>query len=166
MKTILFFTSLFLINITYAQWETESYVDNKGNETGETFEYFDVLGVFSDKKINEGKCAFFVIHDEHAKNYNITIYPFDDVKKEKWKKNTFQHIWLTTPSGEEIELNSFCYKKRLVLFSDDDYLALKQSISEAGLYSLHLNLEGKDQEKEYSFQFIIYQPWVNSLPIL
>lgn len=161
MKTILFFTSLFVINMVYAQWETAYYADNKGIETSESFEYFDVLGVFSDKKINEGKCAFFVIHDEHAKNYNISIYPFDDVKK-----NTFQHIWLTTPSGEEIELNSFCYKKRLVLFSDDDYLALKQSISEAGLYSLHLNLEGKDQEKEYSFQFIIYQPWVNSLPIL
>jgi len=166
MKTILIFISLFLVKITYAQWETAYYVDNKGKETTESYKYIDILGVFSDEKINDGKCAFFVVHDEKAENYNISIYPFDGVKKERWKKNTFQHVWLTTPSGEEVQLNTFCYKKGLVLFSDEDYLAFKQSITEIGLYSLHLNLEGKDQGKEYSFQFTIYEPWVNSLPFL
>ena len=66
---------------TLAQWETEYYVDDFGEPTGESFQYFDVVGVFSNSATTNSDCGFLIKHDE-GDNYSVSIYPYNRTTRE------------------------------------------------------------------------------------
>jgi hypothetical protein len=155
MKQLFFSIALAMTGVSYAQWNTEYYVDDFGDKTNETFEYFDVVGVFTNSATTNSDCGFFVKHDGQTKSYTISIYPYNRKSKESWISSTFQEIKLKQPSGDVAVLSGFCYKKGQILFSEEDYPIFKDAISQSGDYTFLLNYEGKYTESRYKFNFTI-----------
>jgi hypothetical protein len=155
MKQLILCASMMLTFTTLAQWETEYYVDDFGDRTGETFEFFDVVGVFSNSATTNSDCGFFVKHDKDAESYTISIYPYNRKSRESWTSNTFQDVKLKQPSGDVETLSAFCYKKGQILFSEEDYPIFKDAISQSGEYTLLLKYKGKYSESSYKFNFTI-----------
>jgi len=155
MKQLILFASMMLTFTTLAQWETEHYVDDFGDETQETFYYFDVVGVFSNSATTNSDCGFFVKHDDNEGSYTISIYPYNRDSRESWTSSTFQDIKLKKCSGDVEALSGFCYKKGQVLFSEEDYPIFKEAISQSGDYTFLLKYDGNYSESSYKFNFTI-----------
>lgn len=139
---------------TLAQWETEYYVDDFGEPTGESFQYFDVVGVFSNSATTNSDCGFLIKHDE-GDNYSVSIYPYNRTTRESWINSSYQTVMLKTPSGEVKDIKSFCYKKGMVLFSDDEYPIFKDAISKSGYYTFLLKYTNDYSEAKYKFNFTL-----------
>jgi len=154
LKKLLFITLLLLNLTSYAQWETHEYVDDFGDATGESFEYFQATGLFSNSATTNSECGFLVKHNE-GKSYSISIYPYNRNTKERWIKSTFQNVLIKTPLGEVKELNTFASKTGVLLFSDEDYQSLKSIIEQKGRYVLVLKYEGDYSSNKYKFEFNI-----------
>lgn len=154
MKQLILCASMMLTLTTLAQWETEYYVDDFGEPTGETFEYFDVVGVFSNSATTNSECAFIVKHDK-GESYSVSIYPYNGSRRESWINSTYQTVMLKTPSGEIKDIKSFCYKKGIVLFSDDEYPIFKDAIAKSGAYTFLLKYEDDYSEAKYKFNFTL-----------
>jgi hypothetical protein len=155
MKQLFLSIALAMTGVSYAQWNTEYYVDEFGEKTNETFEYFDVVGVFTNSATTNSDCGFFVKHDGNEGSYTISIYPYNRDSRESWTSNTFQDIKLKKPSGDVETLSGFCYKKGQVLFSEEDYPIFKDAISQSGDYTFLLKYNGKYSESSYKFKFTI-----------
>jgi len=136
MKQLFLSIALAMTGVSYAQWNTEYYVDDFGDKTNETFEYFDVVGVFTNSATTNSDCGFFVKHDGQTKSYTISIYPYNRKSKESWISSTFQEI-------------------KLKQLSEEDYPIFKDAISQSGDYTFLLNYEGKYTESRYKFNFTI-----------
>jgi hypothetical protein len=155
MKQLILCASMMLTLTTLAQWETEYYVDDFGEPTGETFEYFDELGVFSNSATTNSECAYFVKHDKNSENFSISIYPYNSKSKESWISSTFQEAKIKNPSGDVVIVKAFCYKKGQVIFSDEDYPIFRDAISDVGDYTFLMKYEGKYSASTYKFKFTI-----------
>jgi hypothetical protein len=155
LKKLLFITLLLSLNLTsYAQWETYEYVDDFGDATGDTFEYFQTTGLFSNSATTNSECGFLVKHDE-GESYSISIYPYNRNTKERWTKGTFQNVLIKTPSGEVEEINTFASKTGVLLFSNEDYQSLKTVMEQKGKHILVLKYEGDYSSSKYKFEFDI-----------
>ena len=155
MKQLFLSIALAMTGVSYAQWNTEYYVDEFGEKTNETFYYFDAVGVFSNSATTNSDCGFFVKRDDDEGSYTISIYPYNRDSRESWTSSTFQDIKLKKPSGDVETLSGFCYKKGQVLFSEEDYPILKDAISQSGEYTFLLKYDGKYSESSYKFNFTI-----------
>lgn len=155
MKQLFLSIALAMTGVSYAQWNTDYYVDDFGDKTNETFYYFDVVGVFTNSATTNSDCGFFVKHDDNEESYTISIYPYNRTSRESWTISTFQDIKLKKPSGDVETLSGFCYKKGQVLFSEEDYPIFKDAISQSGEYTFLLNYNGKYSESSYKFNFTI-----------
>jgi len=155
MKQLFFSIALAMTGVSYAQWKTEYYVDDFGEPTEDTFEYFDAIGVFSNSATTNSECGYFIKHDRDQEIYSISIYPYNRSSKESWVGSTFQNVKLKRPEGDVLTLNSFCYKKGRVIFSKEDYPLFKDAISEPGQYTFLLRYIGKYSESKYMFDFTI-----------
>ena len=155
MKQLFLSIALAMTGVSYAQWNTEYYVDEFGEKTNETFYYFDVVGVFSNSATTNSDCGFFVKRDDNEGSYTISIYPYNRDSRESWTSSTFQDIKLKKPSGDVETLSGFCYKKGQVLFSEEDYPIFKEAISQSGDYTFLLKYDGNYSESSYKFNFTI-----------
>ena len=155
MKQLFLSIALAMTVVSYAQWETEYYVDDFGEPTGEAFEYFDVVGVFSNSATTNSECAFLIKHDD-GDSYSVSIYPYNRTRRESWINSSYQTVMIKTPSGEVKDIKSFCYKKGLVLFSDDEYPIFKDAISESGDYTFLLKYQDDYSEAKYKFNFTLH----------
>jgi hypothetical protein len=155
MKQLFLSIALAMTGVSYAQWNTEYYVDEFGEKTNETFYYFDAVGVFSNSATTNSDCGFFVKRDDDEGSYTISIYPYNRDSRESWTSSTFQDIKLKKPSGDVETLSGFCYKKGQVLFSEEDYPIFKDAISQSGDYTFLLKYNGKYSESSYKFNFTI-----------
>tara|TARA_R110002110_G_scaffold171114_8_gene373392 strand:+ start:1126 stop:1590 length:465 start_codon:yes stop_codon:yes gene_type:complete len=152
MKQLFLFASMMLSVTAYSQWKTDTYVDDFGEETGEEFQYFHVDGIFSNSATTNSTCGFFLKHSD-GELYSVTIYPYNRDVRERWTESTYQDIKLKTPSGEVKTIAGFCYKKGLVLFSDQDYQVFKDAIVEEGEYTFLLKHNTKYSHSSYRFKF-------------
>ena len=94
MKQLFFSIALAMTGVSYAQWKTEYYVDDFGEPTEDTFEYFDAIGVFSNSATTNSECGYFIKHDRNQEIYSISIYPYNRSSKESWVGSTFQDVKL------------------------------------------------------------------------
>tara|TARA_R100001440_G_scaffold39562_2_gene59040 strand:- start:3979 stop:4446 length:468 start_codon:yes stop_codon:yes gene_type:complete len=154
MKQLILYASMMLTLTTLAQWETEYYVDDFGDKTGESFEYFDAVGVFSNSATTNSPCGFLIKHDE-GDNYSVSIYPYNRTTRERWINNSYQTVMIKIPSGEIREIKCFCYNKGMVLFSDDEYPLFNDAISKSGNYTFLMRYEDDYSESKYKFNFTI-----------
>ena len=155
MNFLILTTAVMLSVTSHSQWMTETYVDDFGEETGQDFQYFESVGIFSNSATTNSPCGFFIIHNEVEEMFSVSIYPYDRDNKESWTESTSQYIKIKTPSGKVKTVVGFCYEKGLVLFSDGDYKVFKKAISDKGDYTFLLNYEGEYSDNKYRFNFTI-----------
>jgi hypothetical protein len=155
MKQLILFASVMLSVTAHSQWMTETYVDDFGAETGQDFQYFESVGLFSNSATTNSPCGFFIIHNEVEDMFSVSIYPYDRDTKESWIESTYQDIKIKTPSGKVKTVVGFCYEKGLVLFSDEDYKVFKNAIADKGDYTFLLNYKGEYSDNKYRFKFKI-----------
>ena len=152
MKSIL--TLLFLLSylIAFSQWGIGSYVDEFGEETGESFLHQTVSGTFSNSKIACSECSYFIEHNKKDKLLGIIIYPFGGEEKEQWKEDTFQYFQLITPKGKQVNIETFCFDG-MMYFSEEEYKQLMRAIKGHGEYKVTCNYDDGNSISSYVFNF-------------
>ena len=112
-----------------------------------------VEGLFTNSATTNSKCGFFI--KDTGTGYTVSIYPYNNSSKERWVESTYQNVKIKTPSGGVLIINSFCYKKGVVLLSDEMYAEIKKTISEVGKYIFLLKYKSDYSESSYRFNFTI-----------
>ncbi len=154
MKNLLLATVLILSGISYGQWDTYEYKDDFGDPTGNTFDAFQVVGLFSNSATTNGDCGFVFKHDV-GESYTVIIYPYNRTTTERFIKGTFQTVKIKTPTGIE-KIETFVSKGGDIFFSDENYKDLHSIISIPGEYVFLLNYENDYSTSKYMFTFTIF----------
>jgi len=153
MKNLLLVSVLLLSVVSYAQWETYEYKDEFGDPTGNTFEVFQVVGLFSNSVAIDEDCGFVFKHDV-GEAYTVIIYPYNRTSHERFVEATFQLLKIKTANGVE-EVEAFVSRKGEVFFGNNNYTTLYNIISKPGEYTILLNYENNYTESKYIFSFVI-----------
>lgn len=153
MKNLLLVSVLLLSVASYAQWETYEYKDEFGDPTGNTFEVFQVTGLFSNSVATNEDCGFVFKHDV-GEAYTVILYPYNRTTTERFVEGTFQLIKIKTSNNVE-QIEVFVSKRGEVYFGDNNYTALHNVISKPGEYTMLLNYENDYTESKYIFSFVI-----------
>jgi hypothetical protein len=153
MKNLLLILVLLSSMASYAQWETYEYKDEFGDPTGNTFEVFQITGLFSNSVAVNEDCGFVFKHDV-GEAYTIIIYPYNGMNHERFVEATFQLLKVKTPNGVK-EVEAFVSRKGEVFFGNNNYTTLYNIISKPGEYTILLDYENNYTESKYIFSFVI-----------
>jgi len=153
MKNLLLGLTLLLSTLSYAQWETYEYKDEFGDPTGNTFEVFQAVGLFSNSVAINEDCGFVFKHDI-GEAYTVIIYPYNRTSHERFVEATFQLLKVKTANGVE-EVEAFVSRKGEIYFGKDNYTALHSIISSPGEYTMLMNYENDYYDSKYIVSFTI-----------
>jgi len=153
MKKLLLIIAILTIGSANAQWKKNFYVDEFGEKTGESYEYFQAFGTFSNSATQNSKAKYDFIKSEDS--VIINVYEYERSLATSIEP-TFETVKLRTPSKEVVVIKKvFFSKSGKLLFSKELYKQLIGAIQEKGDYIMIFDREGSYSKSSYKIKFTI-----------
>ena len=153
MKKILLIVAIFALNTVNAQWKTSFYVDDFGEPTKDSYEYFSTLGTFSNSATQNSKAKYTFIRSGDA--ITINVYEYERSLATSIE-GTFETVKLRKPNKEVVLVKkAFFTKSGKLYFSKKSYTELNEAIQTSGDYIMIFDKTGNYSNSNYKIKFTI-----------
>ena len=153
MKKLLLIIAILTIGSANAQWKKNFYVDEFGEKTGESYEYLQAFGTFSNSATQNSKAKYDFIKSEDS--VIINVYEYERSLATSIDP-TFETVKIRTPSKEVVVIKKvFFSKSGKLLFSKELYKQLIGAIQEKGDYIMIFDRGGSYSKSSYKIKFTI-----------
>jgi hypothetical protein len=156
MKRVFLTTvAILVVNIFYAQWSNQFYVDDFGEPTNNPYEIMISTGTFSNTATQNSKLSCKFVHDKTKESLLIYVYEYGSNLANSIKA-TFENVKLKAPDGEVYTFsNIFFSKGGVLLFSKKSYTEISKVILQKGEHIMIFNRTGDYSSSSYKIKFTI-----------
>jgi len=153
MKKLLLIIAIFTISSVNSQWKKGFYVDEFGEKTDESFEYFGAIGTFSNSATQNSKAKYDFIKSEQG--IVINVYEYSSSLATSIEP-TFETVKIRTPSKKVVVIKKVFFTKTGKLYFDKNrYEKLINTLQEKGDHIMIFDRSGDYSKSSYKINFTI-----------
>jgi hypothetical protein len=149
-KVLVLLVMVLAFNLSNAQWKTQFYVDDFGEKTNESYQFFVANGTFSNSATQNAKALYKFVKGSDYVELSVFEYASSLATD---TENTFEVVRLKTPSGVVTFDKIFFWKKGKLLFNEADFNKLSDALSQSGDFIMIFKRSGSYSESSYKIEF-------------
>ena len=149
-------TLLTLLSLnTFAQWETQYYVDEFGDKTEDSYKTLIAEGTFSNSATQNSKLLGGFIWDEEGQTMAIRLLEYGR-SLATTIESTFIRVKIKNPKGEVYTIKRVFYAKSGSLyFSEKRYKELMKVLKDKGEYTMVFSYYSSYSTSSYKLKFTL-----------